>query len=370
MPEQPHNSEASQEIVAPNRKPRIRWWLAGTLTITGVLLIGLGDSFAHGFIAKGEADKGYWSGVSVNIGTTLLLAAALVLFERALVYTTQRVVRRETEPLRIEAERNASETQRLSDATVAFEARLSALDDQMAARAADLMREQTDAIDAISRNVTRENVLNLMRRVTAAGAIGQADYEGSGRIIVVGGQTLAAPLISAEYYPAREEQQDEDRPERLVLAFGTDWQHPEIEWLDGMSAVEVFMGLEEEMISKRDGGLFVRELSVENFFANLRASLDLAYRRRRGHGDFWIKGSPVFEMVSPGWVITERGIEVEGIGVVVSANQFGHNVGEPFSRTYVQRAIPEPAAEFDRALWNVSVSRAAAYFEESPDVWQ
>ncbi|SOE69911.1 hypothetical protein SAMN06296378_2090 [Salinibacterium xinjiangense] len=87
---------------APSR-PRIRWWLAGLLTVEGLAVIAAGYVFARGFIVTDAIDQNYASGVAVNIGTSLLLAAALVLFERALVTTAERAAERAAGPIRAEA---------------------------------------------------------------------------------------------------------------------------------------------------------------------------------------------------------------------------------------------------------------------------
>lgn len=107
-------------------------------------------------------DETYASSVAVNIGTTLLLAAALVLFERALVFTAQRAVQRATAPIRAEAAAARVESQfvraenaQLTERTAVLESRLLDLDDQLRARADAATQEQARSFASLGETVGR-----------------------------------------------------------------------------------------------------------------------------------------------------------------------------------------------------------------------
>lgn len=211
-------------------RPKIRWWLAGVLTVSGIVVITLGYGFAHGLLVGAATDEGYASGVAVNIGTSLLLAAALVLFERALVFTAERAVERATVPIRAEAAAARAESQsvrqenvHLTERTAVLEARLLDLDEQLAARANAETQEQARSFASLTETVDRQTVLDVMDAASRINALDLHSGTGqSGRITVPAGLGLEAPRIAIEYATFDEDNRNMDHIPTLRLAVSRD----------------------------------------------------------------------------------------------------------------------------------------------------
>lgn len=67
----------------------------------------------------------------------------------------------------------------------------------------------------------------------------------------------------------------------------------------------------------------MRELSPRLLFRNVSTLLADAIAGRQGDDGAWLDVSPAFEMIHDGWVATEEGLRVRGVGLVAPSKDFG-----------------------------------------------
>lgn len=344
---------------------RIRWWLAGLLTVAGVVVIALGHAFAHGFLVVDTKDESYASGVAVNIGTTLLLAAALVLFERALVFTAQRAVQKATAPIRAEAAAARAESRfvraenaQLTERTAVLESRLLDLDGQLRARADAANQEQARSFASLDETVDRRTVINIMDAASRINALGLHFQTGrSGRVTVPAGTGLDAPRITVEY--AIFDEDDWNRADVPTLALSVvGMEHEPIVWGEEDDPLQIFTEVREMLIrggeAKRTG-----PLSAEAFFRNLRSTVEQGTLSRSAQPGGWLVATPVLEMIAEDWMITVGGVEVRDRGVVIRPELYPHNVPGQERTSYRVGAAP---AELDGSIWDYAAERGSGYF--------
>lgn len=357
----------------PQSRPRVRWWLAGLLTVTGLLVIASGYFFSDRSLFADEVTASYWSSVAINIGTSLLLAAALVFFERALVVTAQREVQRATAPIRAEAaaaraesESARAESIQLSERTAVLESRLLELDDQLKARADAVARDQARAFAALGETVHRSTVIEIMEAASTIDALGSHFRTGrSGRITVPAGDTLDAPRITLEHAIIDEDDWSmADVPPLALWVVGID-DEPTV-WAEEDDAVQVFTAI-QELIIRRGKARRTGPLSAEAFFRNLTSTVEQATLSRRGDPGGWVQGTPTLEMISAGWMITADGVEVQGEGLVIPRDLYEHEVPGQERSPYRVGAAP---AGLDGPTWDFAAARGKHYFtSRNPDPW-
>lgn len=346
-------------------KPKVRWWLASLLTIAGIVVITLGYGFAHGFLVGGATDMSYASGVAVNVGTSLLLAAALVLFERALVINAERAAERATVPIRVEAAAARAESQSirlenaaLTERTAVLEARLLDLDDQLRARAAAETHEQARSFESLGETVDRQTVLEVMDAASRIRALDLHSWTGrSGRIVVPAGVGLDAPRIAIEY--ATFDEDDWNSSDTPVLRLGVIGMEDEfVAWDEDDDPLQVFAEILEMMVrrgeARRSG-----PLSPTTFFRNLRTAVEEAIRSRSADPVGWLTTTPVLEMITDDWMITTGGVEVREHGLVIRRDQYPHDVPGQERTGYRVGAAP---GYLDSAIWDYAAERGSFYF--------
>lgn len=354
-------------------RPRVRWWLAGLLTVGGLIIIALGYLLSIGLPFPDEVAANYWSSVAINIGTTLLLAAALVLLERELVVTARREVQRATAPIRAEAAAARAESEsvraqnaQLGERTALLESRLIELDAQLRARADAVATEQARAFTILGEVVDRDTVIQIMEAAARINALGQHSRTGhSGSVTVPAGTGLEAPRITLEYALIDEEDWSmSDVPSLALWVVGIE-DEPTI-WTEGESAVEVFSAIRELMI-RRGEARRTGPLSAEAFFRNLSASVEQATLSRSGHANGWLQNTPLLEMVTDGWMITNGGVEVEGHGLVIPRDLYPHDVPGAQRTSYRVGAAP---SGLDGPTWDFAAERGIHYFTSwNQDPW-
>jgi hypothetical protein len=333
--------------------------------VLGVLVIIAGNVFTLVSLvqASGAAPLWtYWAGVAANLGTTVFLAAVLVWFERQLTTRVDRV-ERQTTAIRSENAELRAETERLAQT---IDTRLTELDEQAARRSAAILERQAEAVDALGEDGSRHAVLNAMRVAQGLGAIrGLGNPPTTYELAVPGGQLPQAPPIRIGYRVARDTD-FESTPESLYLRYGDgDLGTTVVDWSSDATIIDVLEELRQSMIRDHDAGRLAATLRPEAIVQNLHETLALAVRRRQG-GTTWITGSPVFELVAPGWVITQAGVESEEHRrVVIEASAYEHFEPDlPWGAGFISEHMPAMPTWVDPDDWARGRTRGAIYFEE------
>lgn len=329
------------------RRPGVRWWLVVVFILTGLLCILMAAAFSYGWTELDAEDTSFWSGLFVNVGTSLLLAALLVWFERVIV----RDVQKQTQSTVEQAVSSAANTaaQRTADALIP---RIEDIDARLKERAETQVNARTAATARLAAMPTFEAVRLALAKASEINAIqrwSDDDLEG-GTVIVPAGGALDSPRIRVVY----------SAPDHVSLTHMAERGKPStVEWNPGQSPDEVFGALHDQMV--KDGTApATHQMSVERLFGNLSALLTDATKARHADGDAWLSGQPVLEMVMPDCVISEAGVEVREHGVAATKKRLGrytrsgHVAGDSVS--------PLPPGDLDQDTWNKSLERARHHF--------
>ncbi len=115
----------------------------------------------------------------------------------------------------------------------------------------------------------------------------------------------------------------------------------------------------------RRGAVHLRNsFSPDALFRNIRSFLEAATAGRNAEVDAWLSTSPAHELIGGGWIITERGIEVRGRGVLVPRQYLGHYV-RGTNRVQGER-VSLTAPEGVEAVYSGALVRAKAYMLGNP----
>ena len=337
----------------------VRWWLVitfsglGTLVLVGAALVSYGHTRF-----KGE-DASFWSGLLVNIGTSLLLAAVLVWFERTIVRNvreqTRSTVRKVEQAVTTVAATAATDAAEKTAA--ALQPRLADLDARLRARSESQASERTATAAKVGEVPSFEALRDALRVASSINAVADSSFsDEGGEVIVPAGEALDAPLVLITYVPEAED--------RITLAHLVD-RAPQssVTWQKGQAPEDVFASLQEQMV-KDGGGPAARRMSVQGLFGNLASVLTDATSGRQADEDAWLSGSRVREMVADGYIITEAGVEVRDYGIVVRPEHFGYydNFGN-----VLKSSVPDlPPNGIDLEIWATVVERAQGYFVTRP----
>jgi hypothetical protein len=328
----------------------VRWWLVLLFVVLGAGAIWLGAIVADSALPWPLAGEraAYWSGVAVNIGSALVLAAILVWFERLIlrkVATTTIAVVKDV------AHQAAAEA--VHDAAARLQPKIDELDRLIAERNSGVAEEQRTAATALSQEPSRETTFHLLREATDIRAIPiTGPYGWTGTITVPAGNTKDAPRIRVDYTPEKEVLNQIDE-EILVLTICEGNNPAHVEWAQGEDAVAVFAALSREMV-RSGAGAAAQKLSATQFFKNLVAALEEAIKTRECRDGTWIHGSVVYELVSDDWVITDQGVEVKGYGVAMPVERL---------RRWGTSAVGEAPEGLDGELWKLAQGRALRQFQ-------
>ncbi|WP_153008946.1 hypothetical protein [Microbacterium testaceum] len=329
---------------------RINWIVLLSFVAAGLIALIGGWLVAYDATPFREEHAAYWSGLLVNVGTTLLLAAALVWFERVLV----RRVRTQNDRAIVKAADQAAEA-----TANLIGPRIDELENSIRADAAARASGRTESAERVATLPTFEAIETALGRAAEINAVRMRAFPGSDEkfasIVVPGGAVPSSPRLGIVRVP-----RSASRPARIVLTHGGD----EIVWEEGMEARDAFGELNDKMTvagyAEQAGSL-----SAGSFFANCSLLLRDAIAARQNDEGRWLSGSPAIELIATDWVITQAGIEVRGRGIVAAKEDFG-----TYSRGSSRRigvAVPhEPPHDLDADLWALARERALAALVGSP----
>lgn len=341
---------------APRERTAVRWWLAiGSIVVGGLFLVASG-LIAHDQTYLREGGASFWSGLFVNIGTTLLLAAGLIGLERVIVRKV-----REDRLAAVEQAAEIAAESAAQRASAAFQVQLDDLDRRIWEQASSAESERAASAVRVGESGSFEAVRNGLRSASEINAIARPDSHNIGGIVTVPAGFedvgVSGPTIEVLYMP--------DSPasaERISLRYATLRSSSFLDWELGEAPEAVFLRLQQAML--RDGyGRERRQMSAERFFANLSSTLLEAGLARHGGDGLWLSGNPVHEKVTDQIFITSAGIETPS-GVLVEAWRYGRQIQSIDGTYYLDEDLEVTAPEgVDQAALDVAIERGRRYFQ-------
>ncbi|CAH0281575.1 hypothetical protein SRABI128_03662 [Microbacterium sp. Bi128] len=339
---------------------RVRWWLVVLFVALGVSALLFGGWVAYGGSPWREEQAAFWSGLFVNVGTTLLLAAVLVWFERILL----RQVRSENETAISTAATSAAQqaAETAAEATAArLVPRLNQMDEEIRTRSSARAASRTRSAVRLAELPTYEAVDAAFNAATSINAIrsraGSTGGEGSGEVVVPAGVMLSAPRVRVLYLA-----KNSNFPARIVFEH-TSYEAQAV-WTEDKDAADVLDELSEALV--RVGGAEVsRSLSAQGLLENLSALLADAVAGRQAEQGAWVSTGPVFEMICKDWYLTDKGLEIRGRGVAIPRSAFGKWIRGTDRRTQ-QQLPPGPPQGLSEDAWSLAVARGDAYYPGPP----
>lgn len=354
------NDASSPELPS---EQKVNWVILLIFIVLGLVALFGGWLVAYEVTPLRNEHAAYWSGLLANVGTTLLLAAALVWFERVLL----RRVRTEN----VRAVKEAAD-QAADAAAERIAPRIEELERAVQADTSARASERTRSAELVATTPDFESIEGALGQAAAINAVRGRTFSSSSEtlasIVVPGGGTPESPRITVVRVPRAE-----SRPARLVLMHSGD----DVVWDEEAGAREVFAALKDAMIAAGHGAE-AGELSATSFFANCSSLLRDAIAARQHDQDAWLSGSPAVELINTDWVVTEAGIEVRGHGIVAERELFGH-YAMGTNRRVGDKVPSDPPHGLERSLWEVACRRASAsllglpfpslYAQQPPPRW-
>lgn len=329
---------------------KVNWGILLIFTVLGLVALFGGWLVAYEVTALRDEHAAYWSGLLVNVGTTLLLTAALVWFER--------VVLRRVRTENVRAVKEAAD-QAADAAAERIVPRVEELERSIEASASALKSNRAESAEQVASQPTFESVETALERAAEINAVRMRTFPGSSEriasIIVPAGAAPEAPRLGVMRVPRMG-----PRPARIILTF----DGSEVVWQEGMATRDAFVDLHEKMTAAGHG-VAAGNVSVTSFFENCSLLLRLAIAARQNDAGRWLSGSPAIELIAADWVVTEAGIEVKGSGVVAAKDAFGRYLGGS-NRVTGYVVPPSPPGGLDEDLWTLARTRASALLRGSP----
>lgn len=346
-------SEPRQKVPA-----KLNWVWIALCSVVGCGAIGV----AWALVRKDEESlPGFWSGVLINVGTSILLAGVVFWLERRFVRQTGEVAL-------------SVATTAATAAAVQTAAARDRTDKQLFARLSDLEERldkqrsaQTVAADQTLRKLNEDasyaSVALALKNALQMGAI-----TGEG-LVVPAGDEVTSPRVKFIYRQAWRNEDGDGDEEGLEVAYVPIRSSGETVnafnvfgvtsyWNEGQDPASVFHALMEQMVS-RGYGYETRRLKIEPAFRHLAKALPEAVSARRGDESAWQSSASLLEVIQEGWVITTDGVEVKGRGLIVATGVFQN---EPSFQA--QAALgwekPEKPDWADSEEWDVAMSRGRA----------
>jgi len=280
-----------------------------------VTLIALGASIIFGGYLLPESWS-YWSGVAGNVGTTLLLASALVFVER---YFFRRVATTQA----------AAASNAAAEAVGAVEQRLETRLVGLDTRLADLKRARDgDAearIERLDQDVSFRSLADALRTASEANSIGAVGLHDMYQVVVPAGSAPASPRIGFAYRPLGGFDHQHWH-EGITLTFLPGTSVDQTIWVDWRPDETLEGALSDliELMRSAGEGMAAKSLnSPSTLVANLRQALTLAMASKRGDENGWLQGRTLAELLWNGWAVTDAGLQRPDSSVlIVDGKQF------------------------------------------------
>ena len=294
-----------------------------------------------------NAMPAFWSGVLINVGTSILLAGILFVLERRFVKETRQVAAEAAEAAASQAvEQAANANQQLN-------ARVSELEERLNGQLAEQQKNHDEALNSLTSDASYDSVLPNLKTAYEFGAISRQG------LTVPAGPDLESPRVTFVYQPAYFNEEGGGHDEQLTVEYVAERKPNEIgtpiisaPWHPGEDPIEVFRQLMDDLVRSGRGNDKNR-LKIGYAFTNLALTLKEAMSARRGD-DSWQSGGSVRELLSDGWILTENGVEARGHGIVATPGQ----LVPPFSISERQAwKLPDKPEWADSDVWETAMQR-------------
>lgn len=352
--------------------PPIRRGLAVLSVVVGVAILviawhfsaddnPLGLVFNPFGVTVDVANATFLSGLLVNIGTTVLLAVILIVFERSILRRVRTANKESEQRAKRVAERKVEEA--VTERIVPLETRLTDLDSLFRSHGDARARERREAAASILDNLDFESFSEKLSAVAACGAVTKPAGnvpDDAALFIVPAGDGLSAPRVEISYSG------DDGRRARDVMfaVMSAADGHITVNWNKAISLDDALRALNDDLV--RRGAVHVSKyFSADALFRNVRSFLQAATAGRNADADAWLSTSPARELVVDGWIITERGIEVRGRGVVVPRQHFGRYIPGSNSVQGERISLTAPP-DVDQAIYSEALMRAKPFMLGNP----
>lgn len=335
---------------ATDEENKVRWPLVILAVVVGLLVLAGGWFIAYGGTAFQGEHAAFWSGLFVNVGTTVLLATALVWFERTIV----RRVKRQT-AITVAGAVNQAATDAATRATAAVSTRLDDLEKSFQERAGSGATSRLATAELVSEVPTFEAIYDALSTARRIQAIGQPRFErprpSGGEVVVPAGDTLDAPSIAFSVL---------DGHELIFIGHVVGLARTsEMIWDEHDDPLDVLTGLTEKMLAEGHGAA-LKHFSVEKLFSNLSRVLRDATIAREHRDERWLSGDSVREMITNDCFLSDAGVEVRGHGVVSQRTEFGRIRDNRTLEDFSVRT--EPPAGTPSDVWERAVQRGKDQF--------
>ncbi|WP_406636930.1 hypothetical protein [Pseudarthrobacter quantipunctorum] len=330
-------------IPTPETKgKRLNWLWIGLCVLVGLAAV----IFAWRLIVPNpdvNALPAFWSGVLVNVGTSVLLAGILFVLERRFVRETRQVA----------AAAATQAVERAANANQQLSSRVSELEERLKGQLAEQQKNHDEALNSLTADASYESVLKNLKTAYEFGAISRRG------LTVPAGPEVDSPRVTFIYQPAFYNEDGDGHDEQLTVRYVAERNSHEIGtplisalWHPGEDPVEVFRGLMDDMVRSGRGSEKNR-LKIRNAFTNLASTLKEAVSSRRGD-ESWQSGGSVGELISDGWILTENGVEARGHGIVATPAE----LSPPSSVTERQAwKLPDKPEWADSDVWKTAMQR-------------
>lgn len=339
--------DADQDKATDENK--VRWPLVILAVVIGIAVLVGAWLVAYDRTLFKDEHAAFWSGLLVNIGTTVLLATVLVWFERTIV---RRVKRQTAVAVARAVSKVASDA--ADQATAAVSSRMAALEEAFRERSGRGATSRVAAAELVGEHPTFEATFAALSAARRIQAIGEPRYArprpGGGEIVVPAGNTLAAPMIVFSVL-------DNDD---LIFVGQSDGRARSagVIWDEGDDPLDILTQLHEKMLAEGHGEA-LKDFSVETLFSNLSRALQDATIAREHQDERWLSGKPVREMITPDCFLTDAGIELRNHGLVAERSKFGRIRNQSLMDFDVPEVPPEHVS---LDVWQRAVERGRSQY--------
>lgn len=336
-------------------------------------LVALGGAWVFGTqpnpfgLGLDEGSTAFWSGLLLNVGTTIALAFLLVAFERVIITQVRREGAAAIRLAKSTAEEVAGD---VVDAKLApIELRLDDFDATLRERAVQRQNSRLRAASKITSDTSFEAFAAALSAAAEINAItgvpGGMGAEGDSQIIVPGGTGFDAPAVMITHI----RHASNGLPH---IAFSVRRPSSNIDatasWRSDQALVDVFDALFSELIAQGAQDQ-VDLFEAHTLLQNVAYLLDAAISARHHEQGAWLSGNPAHEMISRECVITTLGIETQTEGLYVAKRRFGryHSSRGSASNRLVDDDVPvDPPQGMSRESYARAVSRARGFLVGAP----
>lgn len=330
--------------------PRIRPGIAVTITVVGLLLAIVACFFPAMFGTEYGNFHSLVATVLINIGTTLMLAAILILVDKWLVRVEQVAEHRATEMV-------DNQTRELRSQTADLATRVEALQDALDGRLAQKEAERTDKFAAVAQDVSFDTVTAALESANDVGALA------TGSIVVPAGSGFDAPRVYISWAPRPEsdfhEAGEESESLFLLVVDGGGQTSVVVDWTEDKPAIEV---LEEVVhgLDRTGNAPLARAFSSDTFFRNIARALADATRIRTDSSGSGFTGA-THEWLAEGWVVSDKGLFSTDHGLVIDRGSIKFPVPMMRPRSKEDPQPPEQQFEspegIDPQFWELAMKR-------------